>query len=114
MNKTLALLKTGFESSSGKTPEFLSLVPVFKKEFKKELTSVGATNIQFNVGHFYISGFYTIGTQSYYFCLDDVRWNSENSSIYYRTAKDYKDYTGGCNRYTTIQTGMAQLMHKGN
>lgn len=113
MNKTLALLKAGFVSSSGKTPEFTSFVSVFKKEFKKELTSVGATNLQFNVGHFYISGFYTIETQIYYFCLDDVRWNA-GDSIYYRTAKDYKDYTGGCNKYTTLQNGMAQRMHKGN
>jgi hypothetical protein len=56
MKKTVELLKAGFESSSGKTPEFMHFTRVFKKEFTSELKSIGATDINFSVGHFYVSG----------------------------------------------------------
>jgi hypothetical protein len=120
MKQTVKLLKAGFESSSGKTPEFLNFVKVFKSEFKKELESIGATNIVFSVGHFHISGFFTADDgQIYYFSLPDVRSFSYGFAInpdatmnklMYRTAKDYKDYTGGKNRYVKIESGMADNM----
>lgn len=114
MYQTVSLLKQGFQSSSGKTPEFMKFVKVFKKEFSQELISVGATNIKFNIGHFYISGFFTLlRGQVVYFSLPDVRgfgamYNSNNilNQLMYRKANDYSDYTGGQNRYAEIRFDM--------
>jgi len=119
MKQSLKLLKAGFESSSGKTPEFLHFARIFKKEFTCELQSIGATDIVFSVGHFYISGFFTIDGQAYYFSIPDVRGmnyllarnpDSSMCQLLYRTAKDYKDYTGGQNRYAKIRFDMAADM----
>lgn len=119
MKNTISLLLAGFESSSKTTPEFLNFVRTFKKEFTKELKSIGATDIQFSRGHFYITGFFTVNEQSYYFSLPDVRSmnyclatnpDSYSSQLLYRTAKDYKDFTGGSNQYVKIQTGMTNEM----
>lgn len=120
MKDTVIALLAGFESSSGKTPEFLSFFRTFKKEFTKELQFLGATNLQFNRGHFYVSGFFTIGTKIFYFNLGDVRgmdYSMQNypdscmSQLLYRTAKDYMDYSGGPNQYVRIGTGMSAEMH---
>jgi hypothetical protein len=119
MKETVKLLEAGFESSSEKTPEFKAFVKVFKKEFTSELKSIGATDIVFSVGHFYISGFFTIGTQAWYFSLPDVRGMSYGlfrdpdscmNKLLYREAKDYKDYTGGVNRYAKIRFDMSADM----
>ena len=111
MRSSLMLLKKGFESSSGETSEFLSFFATFKREFTKELLSVGATNIEIKKGHFYVSGFYTIGTQVWYFSLSDVRDGGINRSLMYRKAKDYKDFTGESNRWIAVHTNMASVMH---
>jgi len=110
------MLQAGFESSSGLTPEFQQFFKTFKSEFTKELESQGATNIVFSRGHFYISGFCTIGTQVWYFSISDVRGmeyclnQSCMGKLLYRTAEHYKDYTGGQNRYATIREGMGEDM----
>ena len=119
MKKSIELLISGFESSCSKTPEFKSFCRVFKSEFTKELQSIGATDIVFTFGHFYISGFFATNEQKWYFSLSDVRGmnysithypESYMSKLMYRTVKDYKDYTGGQNRYIKIKTGMAEEM----
>jgi len=119
MNKSLALLRKGFQSSSGTTPEFLTFVRTFRSEFTKELLSIGATNIQIGKGHFYISGFFTVNGQVWYFSVSDVRGMNyhldcghENlsSQLMYRTAKHYKDYSGGINQYAKLEAGMAKNM----
>jgi len=110
MNRTKLLLAQGFESSSVKTPEFKSFARDFKREFTQELKSIDATNIKFSVGHFYVSGFFTSKTgQVYYFSLSDVRGCP--NQLMYRTAKDYKDYTGGMNQWTNISKGMSHRMN---
>ena len=116
MNKSIRLLKRGFQSSSQTTQEFLNFVRTFRSEFTKELLSIGATDIQIGKGHFYVSGFFTVDGQAWYFSLSDVRGmeyclnQSCMGKLLYRTAKNYKDFTGGQNRYATIETGMAQKM----
>jgi hypothetical protein len=105
MNKTVSLLREDIQSSSTPTPEFKTFVRTFKKEFKQELETIGATNPVFTVGHFEISGFYTLKEQAYYFSLSDIRFFKEEKLLI-RTAKGYKDYTGGSNRYVTLQKGM--------
>jgi hypothetical protein len=116
MNKSLRLLRHGFESSCSTTQEFLNFVRTFRSEFTKELKSIGATDIQIGKGHFYVSGFFTVDGQAWYFSLSDVRGmeyclnQSCMGKLLYRTAKDYRDFTGGYNRYATIETGMAKNM----
>ena len=111
MKESIKLLENGFESSSSKTPEFKYFARIFKKEFTSELKSIAATDIVFSIGHFYISGFFTIGTQAYYFSIPDVRGsNYRMPQLMYRTAESYKDYTGGVNRYTDIRFDMSADM----
>lgn len=113
MKKIETILRnTEFESSSGKTEQFKQFVSTFKTEFKKEMKTVGATDIEFNVGHFYISGFFNVGTKLYYFSLCDVRGcNLKNkNSLLYRTAQHRKDWSGGANRYIDIEENMASKM----
>jgi len=65
----------------------------------------------FSVGHFYISGFFTVGEKIFYFSLPDVRgFEFRFQDLMYRTAKHYKDYTGGGNQWVKIETGMAKNM----
>lgn len=110
MEHIKALLQRGFQSSSGKTPEFTKFARLFKKHFTVELQSVGATLEKFNVGHFYLSGFFTLNGQLFYFSISDVRMYAEHGhwgSMLIRTAKHLKDFTGGTNTYTDgIKTGM--------
>ena len=102
------LLAANFESSSTKTPQFLSFVKHFKRCFKREMLTIGVTNIKFNIGHFYISGFFIKNEQTYYFNISDVR--GQVREMLFRTAKNDKDFTGGHNQYVTIGMGMAQNM----
>lgn len=111
MKKSIELLQMGFQSSSGLTPEFAEFYKTFKKEFTKELKSIGATDIVFSRGHFYVSGFFTVDGQAYYFSISDVRGSEYRMpELMYRTAEHYKDYTGGMNRYAKIAPHMAENM----
>jgi hypothetical protein len=111
MKKSISMLKQGFESSSTTTPEFAQFYRTFKSEFTKELQTIGATDIVFSRGHFYISGFFTVDSQAYYFNLGDVRGSEYRMpQLYYRTAKHYKDFTGGQNRYVDVAPLMADKM----
>lgn len=82
----------------------------FKDFFRKEkrristkLRKLGCTNIQMSYGFYYFSGFFTSATgQVYYLCSLDTRYNDYR--MFYRTAKDYKDYTGGQNVWLNIKT----------
>jgi hypothetical protein len=113
MKKAIELFKQGFESSSTLTPEFSAFFKTFKKEFTAELKKMGCTKIEIGRGHFYISGFFTSQSgQIYYFSLSDVRSGYEYNSLLYRTAKDYKDFTGGSNQFTTIQNFTAEMRLK--
>lgn len=107
MKKSLALLRKGFVSSSGTTPEFLAFYRTFKKEWTAMLTVLGCTKIEIDKGHFYVSGFFTTKEgKIYYFSLSDVRSFREDDmhfgSLMYRTALHYKDYTGGRNQYVPM------------
>lgn len=115
MKQSLSRIRADFESSCGETEEFRAFFNTFKREFTKELKSIGATNIQFTKGHFYVSGFYTIGTQAWYFSVSDVRGmphiqDVNGYPLMYRKCKDYKDYTGERNQWVQIKTGMAMEM----
>lgn len=109
MLNTISALQKGFLSSSGETAEYKSFASTFKREFTKELQSVGAEKIEIKKGHFYLSGFYTVGSQSWYFSIGDVR--GPVKEILYRKCRDYKDFSGERNQYVKIGVGMAKAMH---
>lgn len=94
-------LTQNFESSSQLTSQFQSFHRLFKRDFTNILHSFNADKIEFSRGHFGTSGFFTHKDQVYYFSLGDVRWNKEHMLI--RTAKDYKDYTGGSNGFLNLE-----------
>jgi len=98
-------------TNSKHDPEFSTFKRLFRKGLTKELYKIGATNIVFSYGHYYISGFFTMNTQAYYFSLSDVRHGfvfnrNGEAEIMYRTAKNYKDYTGGGNQWLLIEEDM--------
>ena len=76
-------------------PTFKAFFRTQKSRITKHLKSLGCTEIKIDYGFHFYSGFFTSASgQVYYFSTTDCRMKHE---IYYRTAKDYKDYTGGHN-----------------
>ena len=107
MEKTLRLLDQKFESSSGLTKQFDFFFKVVRRELKEELEkNIGIVDFEMHRGHFYFSGFFTtLKNRHYYFYISDVRYFKEKRMLI-RTAKDYKDFTGGPNNYIGIKEGM--------
>jgi hypothetical protein len=112
MKKVLTLLANGFESGSYVDENFKTFVRVFRTEITKELKKLGATDIKITSGHFYVSGFFKVGSQWFYLALSDVRdaqyvlAQGRPYEMVYRTARDTYDFTGGSNRYVQIEDGM--------
>ena len=95
------------ESSSMKTEELKITYKMFKRGLKMLLTTVNNTNDDINIvkwtsslGHFYISGFIELENNKFvYFSIEDLRGGCK---FMIRTAKGFKDYTGGKNNYLNI------------
>jgi len=104
MEKSLRATKEHFESSCSRTPEYRAWHRLFKREFKKFLTTTGATEIDIgSPNHFDISGFFRMADgQAYWFRIEDLRWSKDRMLV--RQAKDFKDYTGGFNQYARLDT----------
>lgn len=101
MKQALQLTGQYFESSSGRTPEYLQWFRCFKREFTKFLTEQGASKVSIGKpNHFDMSGFFTINHQCWYFSISDLRWSKDSMLI--RTAKDERDFTGGPNQYISL------------
>lgn len=101
MKKSFDLIKEQFISSCTRTKQYLDFHRTFKREFKAYLKELGITEIEISKpNHFDISGFFKINNQIWYFSIDDLRWSKDNMLI--RTAKDFKDYTGGTNQYVSL------------
>jgi len=101
MKKALSATLQDFESSCFKTPQYLSWHRLFKREFTKFLTAKGATNIAIGKpNHFDMSGFFTLDNTIWYFSIGDLRGFKDSMLI--RTAKHYKDYSGGMNQYVPL------------
>ena len=105
-----------FGSGGRNSPEFNSFYRKFSNRFKKELLKLNATDIKFSKGHFYLSGFFKVGGQWFYFSLGDVRGSFHmvdyqgRLKLLVRTAQHDKDYTGGSNNYVVIEDGMYQTI----
>ncbi len=94
-----SLLQTHFDSSSQRTPEYLSFHRLFKNQFSKLLKETfPIKQIQISKpNHFDVTGFFQLENGNiYYFSIGDLRW-SKNFLI--RTAESFKDYHGGSNQY---------------
>ena len=60
----------------------------------------GCYNVKIEINYFTATGFFTAPSgQVYYLSMPDIRFNNLNEDIMIRTAHNYKDYTGGINRY---------------
>jgi len=94
----ITLHNQSFESSCSKTPQWKG---AYRKSinYLKKVLNPYIKDQAFNNGHFYFSGFIkTIHDQVFYISISDVRYFKEGN-ILIRTAKDFKDYTGGSNSY---------------
>ena len=101
ISKSLYLLNFEFESSCGRTEQYLEFHGVFKKEFKELLKSYIKEIDISKPNHFDVSGFFKLNNDEiYWFCIGDLRWNK--NSLLIRMAKDFKDYTGGINNYIKL------------
>lgn len=82
--------------------EFKSWFRKEKKRITNILASNGCSEIKLDYGFYYFSGFFTSKSgQVYYISCSDVR-HFGYKQLLYRTAKNYKDYSGGCNQYIDI------------
>jgi hypothetical protein len=89
-------------SGSDLGSDFKSFFRKEKNRISKVLTQRGCTNLEMNYGFYYFSGFFTAPSgQIYYFSCSDVRHFGYNKLLI-RTAKSYKDYTGGSNDYIGV------------
>jgi len=84
-----------FQSSAGKTPQFLTFAKRVKNALKKNIPS-NYKIADYNIGHFYVSGFIEHEGRYIYFSTSDVRTRNP-LKVYYRTATDKRDFTGGIN-----------------
>ena len=84
-----------------------------KSIVRKALKQANFTDIKFSNGHYYFSGFATKNNKAIYFNISDVRHFSPTgggADLLIRTAKDYKDYTGGSNNYSSLKTEEIQTL----
>lgn len=106
----LEKLDDGFQSSTMKTPEWKSFTRIFKNWLVKEFAKFGGTITEYNVGHFYVCGFFrTPDNRCYYFSISDVRFFNDKQ-LMWRTAVHEKDFTGGRNRYVSLAKGMGEAI----
>lgn len=91
-----------FTSSSVKTPEFKAFANAFRADIRA--LCPGWTPVNFNTGHFYVSGFLERFGKYVYFSASDVRYYPREwyNHVLIRTAKGPGDYTGGPNNYTSL------------
>ena len=101
MKKSMKLIAEDFESSAYRTPQYLTFHRTFKREFTALLKPY-ISRIEFiTPNHFDVAGFFEMNDgKIWYFSISDLRWSK--GAMLIRTAKDFKDYTGGQNRYVNI------------
>jgi len=111
MEKSIYLLGFEFESSAGRTEQYLEFHRVFRTEFKKLLKPYTKKILIDEPNHFDISGFFELNDgRVFYFSIEDLRWDKEYMLI--RTAKDFKDYTGGSNNFIKLDKNFTDNLFK--
>jgi hypothetical protein len=111
MKISLQLIKKEFESSCERTPQYLEFHRTFKREFTN-LLKPHTTRIEIaKLNHFDVFGFFELNDgRIYYFSIGDLRWDKEKMLV--RTAKHFKDYTGGMNQFIKIDDSFAESVLK--
>jgi hypothetical protein len=102
-----------FGTGTRNTEQFDNFFNSFKRSFKRELNKINAKNLEVSKGHFYLSGFFTVQEQVIYFSISDVRGYLQTNwkglpEMLIRKAKDYRDFSGGHNRYVAIEPNMSR------
>ena len=94
--------KWKFSSGSTTGKDFNLFAKMFKRWLNKQLPAT-LKIVNFNKGHYFLSGFVTNGSNYVYFSLSDVRhFSNWSTNILIRTTKNDHDYTGGSNNSTTL------------
>jgi hypothetical protein len=115
MNQIAARMSSGFESSTGPTPEFKAFSSGFKSAMTKELKAVGATLEAFRRGHFECTGFYKLANGRLgYFSTSDVRGSITGNRLMFRSVANLKSSTStsGGNQWTPIENGLGESLIK--
>jgi hypothetical protein len=87
------------------SPAFKTFFRRQKNAIKKVLEARGCTEIKLDYGFYYFSGFFTAPNgQIYYILSSDVR-HFDYERLLIRTAKHYKDYSGGTNEQISVSDG---------
>jgi len=103
MNKVLKMLQDGIEDAGCvNSEEFKLFARRFRAGLTRELNQVGGKDLKFNVGHYEVSGFFTVD-RPYYFSFNE---RNPKLGFLIRTAENYSDYTGGINQFLTLREGM--------
>jgi len=93
-------------SSGGTTGEdFKRFARDFRKSIKEKLPE-RAELVNWNNGHYYVSGFVKRENKYVYFSISDVRFFKDDwyGHILIRTAENDKDYTGGSNCFILLES----------
>ena len=80
-----------------------------KSIVKKALSQAGYESIKISNGFYYFSGFAFKGGNIIYFSIPDVR-HFNDDKLLIRTAKDYRDFTGGSNNYCQMDIESIQTL----
>jgi c-di-GMP-related signal transduction protein len=81
-----------------------------KSLVKKVLKNENFEDIQISNGYYYFSGFAKKNEHIIYFSIGDTRTNILGNKLLVRTAKNYKDFTGGSNNFCNMNdSGIAKL-----
>ena len=92
---------TYFESSSGVTQEQVAFWNAFRSDMKRILKGK-IKRLKLEKNHFEMFGFFEANTGViWYISTGDLRWAAKKYGMLIRTAKDFKDFTGGPN-YTIM------------
>lgn len=105
MKKLEKWLDVEFESSTTTTEQFKK----FSREIRSYLKNIdGFELVDYSRGHFYFSAFLKnkVTGKYVYVSSDDVRYsvNGWYNCLLVRTAEHEKDYTGGSNCFTDLET----------
>ena len=86
-----------FESSTGDTDQQVTFRRLFKADMRRILKGK-ITRLELNKNHFEMYGFFeTFQGKTFYINTGDLRWFAKQSGMLIRTARDFRDFTGGSN-----------------
>lgn len=98
--------KNTFESSTGRTPEFIEFLKDVKKYLTYKCENTDLKIKQLHGGHFYFYGFLENKKNGklVYFSCSDVRHFPDEwfNHLLIRTAENDTDWTGGSNNYCRL------------